>query len=104
MAAAVVRGVGSKLSQNLRELRIHLCQSSAASKGTRDFIEQHYVALKKANPEFPILIRECAGVQSKMWARYGFESGSLEHYLDLWINSKERILASPEELVIIGSK
>ncbi|XP_043559019.1 NADH dehydrogenase [ubiquinone] 1 alpha subcomplex subunit 2 [Chiloscyllium plagiosum] len=71
-AAAVVRGIGSKLSQNLRELRIHLCQSSAASKGTREFIEQHYVTLKKANPEFPILIRECTGVQSKAWARYEF--------------------------------
>ncbi|XP_067899157.1 NADH dehydrogenase [ubiquinone] 1 alpha subcomplex subunit 2 [Heterodontus francisci] len=72
VAGSVVRGIGSKLSLNLRELRIHLCQSSAASKGTRDFIEQHYVALKKANPEFPILIRECAGVQSKAWARYEF--------------------------------
>ncbi|XP_078087883.1 NADH dehydrogenase [ubiquinone] 1 alpha subcomplex subunit 2 [Mustelus asterias] len=71
-AGAVVRGIGSKLSKNLRELRIHLCQSSRASQGTREFIEQNYVALKKANPEFPILIRECAGVQSKAWARYEF--------------------------------
>ncbi|XP_062909092.1 NADH dehydrogenase [ubiquinone] 1 alpha subcomplex subunit 2 [Mobula hypostoma] len=71
-AAAVVRGIGSKLSQNLRELRIHLCQSSAASQGVRDFIEQHYVTMKKANPEFPILIRERAGIQSKAWARYDF--------------------------------
>eukprot|EP00079_Xenopus_tropicalis_P014103 XP_002945004.2 PREDICTED: NADH dehydrogenase [ubiquinone] 1 alpha subcomplex subunit 2-like [Xenopus tropicalis] len=37
-----------------------------------DFIEQHYVELKKANPEFPILIRECSGVQPKLWARYDF--------------------------------
>lgn len=37
----------------------------------RDFIEQHYVTLKKANPDFPILIRECSGVQPKLWARYG---------------------------------
>ncbi|XP_055498777.1 NADH dehydrogenase [ubiquinone] 1 alpha subcomplex subunit 2 [Leucoraja erinacea] len=71
-AAAVVRGIGSKLSHNLRELRIHLCQSSAGSQGVRDFIEQHYVTMKKANPEFPILIRECAGVQPKAWARYEF--------------------------------
>ncbi|KAE8614096.1 hypothetical protein XENTR_v10007981 [Xenopus tropicalis] len=72
MAAAVVRSVGSKLSRNVREIRIHLCQSSAASQGVRDFIEQHYVELKKANPEFPILIRECSGVQPKLWARYDF--------------------------------
>uniref|UniRef100_A0A8C0ATL3 NADH dehydrogenase [ubiquinone] 1 alpha subcomplex subunit 2 n=1 Tax=Buteo japonicus TaxID=224669 RepID=A0A8C0ATL3_9AVES len=37
-----------------------------------DFIEQHYVTLKKANPDFPILIRECSGVQPKLWARYEF--------------------------------
>jgi NADH dehydrogenase (ubiquinone) 1 alpha subcomplex subunit 2 len=37
----------------------------------RDFVEQHYVELKKANPTFPILIRECSGVQPKLWARYG---------------------------------
>ncbi|PKK19764.1 NADH dehydrogenase (ubiquinone) 1 alpha subcomplex, 2, 8kDa [Columba livia] len=37
-----------------------------------DFIEQHYVTLKKANPDFPILIRECSGVQPRLWARYEF--------------------------------
>ncbi|XP_062358214.1 NADH dehydrogenase [ubiquinone] 1 alpha subcomplex subunit 2 isoform X1 [Cinclus cinclus] len=38
----------------------------------REFIEQHYVTLKKANPDFPILIRECSGIQPKLWARYEF--------------------------------
>ncbi|XP_037125344.1 NADH dehydrogenase [ubiquinone] 1 alpha subcomplex subunit 2 [Syngnathus acus] len=70
MAAAVVRGLGSALSKNLREIRIHVCQTSAASKGTRDFVEQHYVALKQANADFPILIRECSGVEARLWARY----------------------------------
>ncbi|GLD67649.1 NADH dehydrogenase [ubiquinone] [Lates japonicus] len=36
----------------------------------KDFVEQHYVSLKKANPDFPILIRECSGVQARLWARY----------------------------------
>ncbi|XP_063784848.1 NADH dehydrogenase [ubiquinone] 1 alpha subcomplex subunit 2 [Pseudophryne corroboree] len=72
MAAAVVRSIGSKLSRNVREVRIHLCQRSAGSQGVRDFIEQNYVELKKANPEFPILIRECSEVQPKLWARYDF--------------------------------
>jgi NADH dehydrogenase (ubiquinone) 1 alpha subcomplex subunit 2 len=31
----------------------------------------NYVALKKANPDFPILIRECSGVEAKLIARYG---------------------------------
>ncbi|XP_062308969.1 NADH dehydrogenase [ubiquinone] 1 alpha subcomplex subunit 2 [Osmerus eperlanus] len=72
MAAAVVRGIGSNLAKNLREIRLHLCQTSPASQGARDFVEQHYVALKSANPGFPILIRECSGVQPKLWARYDF--------------------------------
>ncbi|KAG7237500.1 hypothetical protein INR49_032249 [Caranx melampygus] len=72
MAAAVVRSLGSSLGKNLREIRVHLCQTSAASKGARDFVEQHYVTLKKSNPDFPILIRECSGVQARVWARYDF--------------------------------
>ncbi|GAA6228314.1 NADH dehydrogenase [ubiquinone] 1 alpha subcomplex subunit 2 [Lates japonicus] len=72
MAAAVVRSLGSSLGKNVREIRVQLCQTSAASKGgqVRDFVEQHYVSLKKANPDFPILIRECSGVQARLWARY----------------------------------
>ncbi|KAM9226473.1 NADH dehydrogenase [ubiquinone] 1 alpha subcomplex subunit 2 [Leptosomus discolor] len=71
-AAAAVRGIGGGLGRGLRELRIHLCQRSAGSRGVRDFVEQHYVTLKKANPDFPILIRECSGVQPVLWARYEF--------------------------------
>ncbi|TRY60051.1 hypothetical protein DNTS_010093 [Danionella cerebrum] len=81
-AAAVVRGIGANLSKNLREIRLHICQVSPASQGARDFIEQHYVTLKKANPNFPILIRECSGVQPVLWARYGYgveQSFSLEN-------------------------
>ncbi|XP_076993326.1 NADH dehydrogenase [ubiquinone] 1 alpha subcomplex subunit 2 [Tamandua tetradactyla] len=69
-AAAAVRAVGSK--PGLREIRIHLCQRSPGSQGVRDFIEKRYVELKKANPDLPILIRECSDVQPKLWARYAF--------------------------------
>jgi len=37
----------------------------------RDFVHSSYQELKKANPTFPILIRECSGVQARMIARYG---------------------------------
>lgn len=33
--AAVVRGIGGGLGRSLRELRIHLCQSSPGSRGVR---------------------------------------------------------------------
>ncbi|KAK7924998.1 hypothetical protein WMY93_007308 [Mugilogobius chulae] len=158
MAASVVRTLGSSLARNLREVRLHLSQSSAGSLGrgrfmcreervmsgerevcvsgeregvwgrggsvcpgkreseagrerglcpgkeresggevglcvreervmsgerevcvsgeregvlgAREFVENHYVNLKKSNPDFPILIRECSGVRATLWARY----------------------------------
>ncbi|XP_077283303.1 NADH dehydrogenase (ubiquinone) B8 subunit [Arctopsyche grandis] len=59
-----------RFSGPLRELRLHLCQTGPHSAGVREFITKHYVELKKANPKFPILIRECSGVQPRVWARY----------------------------------
>ncbi|KAF7235466.1 NADH dehydrogenase [ubiquinone] 1 alpha subcomplex subunit 2 [Varanus komodoensis] len=70
--AAAGRVIGGGLGRHLRELRFHLCPRSPASQGARDFIEQHYVALKRANPDFPMLIRECSNVQPALWARYAF--------------------------------
>ena len=61
-----------KLSPALKEIRLHLCQKSAASAGVREFIEKHYVPLKLANPKFPFLIRECSGITPKLWARFGY--------------------------------
>uniref|UniRef100_A0A8D0HJ48 NADH dehydrogenase [ubiquinone] 1 alpha subcomplex subunit 2 n=1 Tax=Sphenodon punctatus TaxID=8508 RepID=A0A8D0HJ48_SPHPU len=73
MAAAAVRNLGGGLGRSsLKEIRFHLCQRSPESQGVRDFIEQHYVILKKENPDFPILIRECSNVHPKLWARYAF--------------------------------
>uniref|UniRef100_A0A0L8IAK0 NADH dehydrogenase [ubiquinone] 1 alpha subcomplex subunit 2 n=1 Tax=Octopus bimaculoides TaxID=37653 RepID=A0A0L8IAK0_OCTBM len=65
-----------RFGQHLKELRVHLCQRCSSSKGVRDFIEQHYVAIKQQNPHLPILIRECNGIQPKIFARfdYGRES------------------------------
>ncbi|KAL0849762.1 hypothetical protein ABMA28_011716 [Loxostege sticticalis] len=59
-----------RLGGVLKELRIHLCQTSSQSAGVREFIQKNYVNLKKDNPTFPILIRECSGVQPRVLARY----------------------------------
>ena len=56
--------------KHVKELRLHLCQNSKTSQGVRDFIEKYYVGLKKNNPNLPILIRECSGIQPKLYARY----------------------------------
>jgi hypothetical protein len=37
----------------------------------RDFIMGSYAELKKANPDFPILVREASGTEAKLIARYG---------------------------------
>lgn len=53
-----------------QELRIHLCQTSAESAGTRDFLKKQYALLKSANPLLPVLVREASGVKPMLYARY----------------------------------
>merc|ERR1712147_194759 len=62
----------ARLTRHLKELRIHLCQTSPGSAGARDFIGANYATLKAANPQFPILIRECSGIQPRIIGRYDF--------------------------------
>ncbi|XP_043260729.1 NADH dehydrogenase [ubiquinone] 1 alpha subcomplex subunit 2 [Colletes gigas] len=59
-----------KLGPYLKELRILLCQTSKSSQGVRDFLEKQYVPLKKNNPGFPVLIRECSAIEPLLYARY----------------------------------
>lgn len=40
-----------RLGPALKEVRLHLCQKSAASAGARQFVEEHYVPIKLANPK-----------------------------------------------------
>ncbi|GAB0092418.1 NADH dehydrogenase [Sergentomyia squamirostris] len=68
MRTTLIRTV--KMGPSVRELRLHLCQTGPESKGARDFVQNHYTKLKQENPKMPILIRECSGVQPRLWARY----------------------------------
>ena len=54
----------------VQEIRIHFCQSGSSSAGARAFVMKNYKALKAANPSLPILVRECAGVEPKAYARF----------------------------------
>ncbi|RKP14695.1 thioredoxin-like protein [Piptocephalis cylindrospora] len=60
----------SSLAKNVRELRLHFCQTSPASQGLRDFVSKNYVSLKKTHPTLPILVREASGVEAKAYARF----------------------------------
>jgi hypothetical protein len=42
-----------------------------ANASLRDFLLGNYTEMKKGNPDFPILVRECAGAEAKLIARYG---------------------------------
>uniref|UniRef100_A0A158R5B8 NADH dehydrogenase [ubiquinone] 1 alpha subcomplex subunit 2 n=1 Tax=Syphacia muris TaxID=451379 RepID=A0A158R5B8_9BILA len=90
MPSAIKLGAGL-----LRELRIHLCQKSPGSVGIRDFIEHDYVPLKRANANFPILIRECSGISARIFARY---KEGVEKCVSLEGFSRQKVLNTIEEL------
>uniref|UniRef100_A0A8C4QU58 NADH dehydrogenase [ubiquinone] 1 alpha subcomplex subunit 2 n=1 Tax=Eptatretus burgeri TaxID=7764 RepID=A0A8C4QU58_EPTBU len=99
MAAALIqRSFTSAISQHVRELRFHLCQTAPSSRGVREFIEQYYVPLKQANPALPLLVRESSGVQPRLWARYAFgqeETVSLKNMTAEQVAQAVKQLAKP---------
>ncbi|KAJ4248950.1 hypothetical protein NW757_008064 [Fusarium falciforme] len=58
-------------TKSLREVRFLFCQTSEQSAAVRSFITRAYPTMKRSNPNIPILIREAAGTQPKVYARYG---------------------------------
>ncbi|KAL6422108.1 hypothetical protein ACFW04_010870 [Cataglyphis niger] len=84
-----------KFGKHLKELRILLCQTSKSSQGVRDFIEQQYVSLKKNNPRFPVLIRECSSIEPKLYARYEY---GIERCVPLSNLKSEEVLGKVQEL------
>ncbi|KAH7271539.1 thioredoxin-like protein [Fusarium solani] len=57
-------------TKSLREVRFLFCQTSEQSAAVRSFITRAYPTMKRSNPNIPILIREAAGTQPKVYARY----------------------------------
>ncbi|KAF5024941.1 hypothetical protein F66182_2983 [Fusarium sp. NRRL 66182] len=58
-------------TKSLREVRFLFCQTSEQSAAVRSFLTRAYPTMKRNNPNTPILIREAAGTQPKVYARYG---------------------------------
>ncbi|KAH6559940.1 hypothetical protein BASA50_009030 [Batrachochytrium salamandrivorans] len=89
----------SALAKNVRELRIHLSsnpETSPGSKGTRDFILNHYASIKAANPQLPVLIREAPGIHARVMARYAFgveRNIKLENLTEAEVESQIKLLA-----------
>ncbi|KAI9744522.1 MAG: hypothetical protein M1818_002051 [Claussenomyces sp. TS43310] len=59
-------------TQTLKEVRFLFCQTSEHSGATRSFIQRAYPTMKKNNPHTPIMIREAAGTQPRIYARYEY--------------------------------
>ena len=49
----------NEISKSVRELRFVFCQTSPASKGVRQFVQNNYLDIKEKNPNFPFIVREC---------------------------------------------
>ncbi|CDH57787.1 nadh alpha subunit 2 [Lichtheimia corymbifera JMRC:FSU:9682] len=86
----------SQLGKGLKELRVHFCQTSPASSGLREFIAQNYTAIKQANPELPILVREATGAEARVFAR--FDKG-IERKAILQNASSQDVTKALEQLV-----
>jgi NADH dehydrogenase (ubiquinone) 1 alpha subcomplex subunit 2 len=65
----------------------------------REFIARNYVDLKALNPTLPLLIRECSGVQPRLWARYDY---GVERSVPLDGLAAHEIDVKLEELVNLG--
>ncbi|ELR10571.1 hypothetical protein VC83_00223 [Pseudogymnoascus destructans] len=59
-------------TKGLKEVRFLLCQTGETSNATRSFLARAYPTMKKYNPSTPIMIREAAGTQPQVFARYDF--------------------------------
>ncbi|GFH13432.1 L51_S25_CI-B8 domain-containing protein, partial [Haematococcus lacustris] len=84
------------LSKSFQELRVHLDQAGAASQGARDFLLANYAEMKKANPHFPILVRESAGVEAKLIARY---DRGVERSVSIQNDGPEAIISKLQSLL-----
>ncbi|TVY13127.1 NADH-ubiquinone oxidoreductase 10.5 kDa subunit [Lachnellula arida] len=70
-------------SNTLKEVRFLFCQTGEHSGATRSFLARAYPTMKKNNPQTPIMLREAAGTQPRVYARYEFGQEKSESLLGL---------------------
>ncbi|KXZ55635.1 hypothetical protein GPECTOR_2g1185 [Gonium pectorale] len=72
---------------------------SKSMQELREFVLGNYAEMKKANPQFPILVRECAGAEAKLTARYDF---GVEKSVSVQGASSNAVLEKLNELIKAG--
>jgi len=78
-------------TQTLKEVRFLFCQTSEQSAPVRSFLSRAYPTMKKNNPHTPIMLRDAAGTQPRVYARYEYgqeKSESLAGLSDKEIEEK----------------
>lgn len=63
--------------------------SALALRFSRQFVASNYTAVKAANPNLPILIREAKGAEAKIFARFGMLSF---RQLNQWVSVAEKMV------------
>jgi len=87
------------ISKNLQELRFFFCQTSPESNGLRSYVLKNYLELKNANPNFPFLIREKAGIAPQIYARYDYGQ---ERKVELKNATEQEVEARLAQLINLG--
>lgn len=70
----------------------------------REFVLGSYQELKKANPNFPILVREASGTQARLVARYGKAVQSEKMVRATAKNRKHMVLTHARCSMLAGSE
>ncbi|UOH84863.1 hypothetical protein LQV05_001678 [Cryptococcus neoformans] len=65
-----------QIPKAVKEIRLHFCQTSAASAGVRQFVQSSYPAVKSANPDLKFLIREASNISPRAFVRFANEGPS----------------------------
>ncbi|KAF5399208.1 NADH dehydrogenase [ubiquinone] 1 alpha subcomplex subunit 2 [Paragonimus heterotremus] len=78
-----------KFGPRVKELRLLLSQSAPSSRGLREFLANHYITLKNANPNLKLMVREAQNVSPKCYARYEYGEEAFVSVVD---NTAEEIL------------
>ncbi|GAA5883125.1 hypothetical protein JCM16303_006104 [Sporobolomyces ruberrimus] len=82
----------------VRELRVFGCQQGPGSEGVRQFIKSSYPAVKKANPDIPIMIREALGTPARGFVR--FERGVEKQVSLEGVSSAEEVEKKIASLIV----
>ena len=90
------------LVKSLRELRFVVSPTNKGATGTYQFINSALPEIHRVSPDFPVIVRECEGVDDSVMFRYdygiekkvilnGLDAGEIERVVDEHVKNAKRI-------------